>query len=257
MMEEIIKKWWFYVIALLIAFAPSITQNSISPEQISLVIKEVMQNPIAYEVDIFNPISKLILISLFVGAMIWKDKFKIPFAVLVFLLMLTVTIFQNISVQTQFGYAILTGNILIQLLVIASWIYEIKVKKNDFSKMRINWWKASLLILAFFSFWMPAKNGQMFFLFSDIILNEAGLTYCMITPVILAILIIYYPTVNKITLRITSFVGLYFGLINMVTWFIIDSKFWWMGVLHMPLLIISIVGLVLSKKIKIQTSHNS
>jgi len=57
-----------------------------------------------------------------------------------------------------------------------------------------------------------------------------------------------YPRINKITLRITSFVGFLFGILNMITWFILNTSFWWMGILHFPLLIISFVGLVLSKK---------
>ena len=95
---------------------------------------------------------------------------------------------------------------------------------------------------------MPALNGKMYFSLKDLIMNESGLTYCMVTPIILSILLLYYPRINGITLRITSFVGLLFGILNMITWFILNTNFWWMGILHLPLLIISCVGLVLSKK---------
>jgi cyanate permease len=53
MLEKAITKWWFYVIVLLIAFIPSITQKSVPPEQTPLIIQEVLQNPLAYKYSIF------------------------------------------------------------------------------------------------------------------------------------------------------------------------------------------------------------
>jgi len=168
-----------------------------------------------------------------------------------------VAIFQNISLETQFGYAILLGNIIIQGIVIITWIYEIKVQKNDFSKINITWWKILCLLLGFFAFWMPSKNGFMHFSFIDLFINEAGLTYCMITPVALSVLLLYYPDVNKVSLRVTALVGLYFGIMNIFTWFVLNAEFWWMGVLHLPLLINSIIGLVCSRSIKSMDSYNT
>jgi len=167
--------------------------------------------------------------------------------------MFAVAIFQNVSLETQFGYVILIGNILVQMLVIISWIYEIKIQKNDFSKLQLNWWKILCILLGLFAFWMPAKNGMMHFSISDLLMNEAGLTYCMITPIALAIMLLYFPGINKVTLRITSFVGLYFGVMNLITWFLLNKEFWWMGILHFPLFIVSLIGLILSKSIKSDT----
>ena len=80
-----------------------------------------------------------------------------------------------------------------------------------------------------------------------IIANEAGLAFCMMTPVYLAILIIYYPDVNIATLRITSIVGVIIGFYNFLLNFIwyYESLFW-NGVFHIPLIVISIYALILS-----------
>jgi len=86
---------------------------------------------------------------------------------------------------------------------------------------------------------------------------KAGLTYCMITPVALSVLLLYYPDVNRVTLRVTAFVGLYFGIMNMLTWFVLNTEFWWMGVLHLPLLMNSIIGLICSRAIKVRTSYST
>jgi len=257
MFENAIKKWWFYVFALILAFIPSITQKSVPPDQIPLLIKEVLQNPLAYRFPIFFPIVKILIISILVGTLFFKDTFKKVFPLFFIILLAVISVFQNISLNTQFGYALLLGNLLIQGLVVFSWIYEIRVQHNKYSKINIKWWKIVCLILGFFAFWMPASNGLMRFSLIDFFINEAGLTYCMITPVILSFLFLYYPNVNKVTLRITSIAGLYFGIMNMITWFVLNTEYWWMGVIHLPLLINSMIGLILSIKIKARTSYNN
>jgi hypothetical protein len=249
MLEKIIKKWWFYITCLMLLFISPLTQQLYPPEQTSLIIQEVMQRPLIYKIKELFPMAKALLLFLLMGALIWKNKFRKIFSILVSFLITFILVFQNISLETKFGYAVLLGNILLQVVVLLSWIYEMKIGSNDFSKPRLRWWNIVLFSLSFISFWMPAMNGGMWFSIKNLFINESGLTYCMVTPVILSILLLYYPKINKVTLRVTSFVGLLFGIINMVTWFILNTNFWWMGVIHLPLLIISYVGLVLSKKI--------
>lgn len=64
---------------------------------------------------------------------------------------------------------------------------------------------------------------------------------------ILGILILFSKNINKATLNVISFVGVSFGIFNMMTWFGFNIKDCWMGILHLPLLIISIYGLRISK----------
>jgi hypothetical protein len=251
MFDKIIKKWWFYLLLMLLTFIiPSITEKSFSSRDTPLLIQDVLINPIIYKIPVFFPIAKIILLFLFICPVILKNKIKRIFPLIVFLLMLIILFLQNISLETRYGYAVISGNILIQLFVVFSWIYELKVQRNNFSNINFYWWKIIYIILAFMAFWMPAKDGYMHFSVIDIFLNEAGLTYCMITPVIITSMIMFYPNVNKVTLRVTSFVGLYFGIMNLLTFFILNPEYRWMGVLHIPLFIISLTGLILSKKFK-------
>lgn len=76
-----------------------------------------------------------------------------------------------------------------------------------------------------------------------VFLNEAGVTCCMITPVILGTLLMFPDAVDRRTLSEVSFVGLIFGLINVVVWFGLAPHSWWMGVLHLPLVIIATFAL--------------
>jgi len=68
----------------------------------------------------------------------------------------------------------------------------------------------------------------------------------MMTPVILAVLTLYHPTVNLAVLRVSSFVGMMVGAVNMFVWFVVIPSAWWMGVLHIPLVVISVYAFVLA-----------
>lgn len=81
--------------------------------------------------------------------------------------------------------------------------------------------------------------------------NEAGVTYCMITPCIIGMLLIYSRDIYKPVMSVISYVGLIFGLLNMMTWFGIRNENWWMGVLHLPLLVLSLYGMIVAKKEKL------
>jgi hypothetical protein len=77
--------------------------------------------------------------------------------------------------------------------------------------------------------------------------NAAGLAFCMMAPVYLAILTLYYPKVNIAILRVTSLLGIIIGFWNMLVNFVINLDFlWWNGVLHLPLVFISICAFILS-----------
>jgi hypothetical protein len=56
-------------------------------------------------------------------------------------------------------------------------------------------------------------------------------------------LILFYPNVDEFALRVTAFNGLLYGIFNLTHWFNPDAV--WLGVLHLPLLIIPLVALLL------------
>jgi Na+/proline symporter len=103
--------------------------------------------------------------------------------------------------------------------------------------------------LAILAFWAPASRGRPDFNPVYLVTNGAGLAFCMMTPVYVGLLTLYWPKVNIATLRVTSLVGLIIGLYNMhVNFFVRPSMLWWNGVLHIPLLTVSLYGLILSLK---------
>ena len=241
---------WLYILIILGIFIPSYTQLPFESSDYSILIPEVLSNPIIYQYNVFFIISKILLLMLFICPIIVKNKFKRPFSIICVIMLLFITLFQNMSSQTSYGFAILFSNIFIQFIIITFFVIEIIKPKNDFSIIKIKWWNIITIILAFFAFWMPAKEGKIHFNILDLLLNEAGLTFCMVIPIILSVLLMY-ENKNKHLLRIVGIIGIYYGILNQITWFILNREYWWMGIIHLPLLINSIIAFIISKSKKL------
>lgn len=78
--------------------------------------------------------------------------------------------------------------------------------------------------------------------------NESGLTYRMLTPVVLGLLVLHSDEIHPPTLAIVSWTGMLFGVTNLLTWFGLYPSSWWMGVLHVPLTILSGYAAWLSRR---------
>jgi len=149
---------------------------------------------------------------------------------------------QSIAVTEKYGLGILVGGVACFSTVGIFWVWETIAKKNNFTVQRIPLWKYWVVPLALLAFWTPAKPD-----FNPLYLLTSyyGLAFCLTTPVILAILSFYHPRVNISTLRVTSFMGTLLGILN-ISGIFMGADVWISGVLHVPLLAISVYCLILS-----------
>jgi len=103
-----------------------------------------------------------------------------------------------------------------------------------------------LIPIAFFAFWDPQCSSiDPWLLIRYLIVGYYGTAYCITTPLILTVMIIFYPSVNKSVMRYTAFPGLLFATIS-----VLAPKFslapFWSGIIHTPLLLTSLYALLLS-----------
>lgn len=208
---------------------------------------QALSNPLIYSIPILFPIAKAIPVLLIVGLIILGNRMRRAFNIYTALLFLAVAISQNSGQTETYGLVITFGNLIMVLFIALVWILEIFAERNDFEPRRIPLWRWWVVPIATFALLAPVDSSTLSPDFNPVRLltSESGLTNCMMIPVILAILTLYYPTVNLSVLRIMSFIGIYFGIMNVVTWFFILSYGWWMGVLHVPLVTLSIYAFVL------------
>ena len=152
---------------------------------------------------------------------------------------------QTMGRTEKYGFVIHSGALLTSLLLGITWIVVALRTELETSFRNVPWHRYLLLPLALLAFWAP-YDAQVKPYFNPLLLltsPDYGLTFCFATPVFLFLLILFYPKVNAWAYRITAFNGFLYGLVNMTHFF--DPKLRWMGVLHLPLLIISLYALML------------
>ena len=235
-----------YPLLVLLFFIPSYASKSYDPRQSADLIGQVLSAPLIYTFPALLPVAKIVPVILIAGLFIYGNKLRRPFNIYAAVLYLALALFQATAFTDTYGLVIVSGNLAIVLVVALVWVREAAMERNDFSSRKHPLWRWWVAPLALFSFLAPV-NASLAPDFGPLRLlaNEAGLTFCMMTPVILALLTLFYPSINLPVLRITSFAGILLGLVNMVMWFAMAPGAWWMGVLHIPLVVISIYAFVL------------
>jgi uncharacterized membrane protein len=250
-LELITRKWWFFLFFILIQFIPPYASKGFEISEIGVVTGEVLSHSLVYNIPSFYLIFKILPLVLVIGIILFRNRVTRIFNIYVVSAYFLFAFLQNIAFTEKYGLAIITINIVMFLLVALFWIWEAAIQKNDFSsptKLSKMYW---IIPLVFIAFWYPINPETMGpdFNILYILTNEAGLTFCMMTPVYISLLILYYPRINIVTLRITSLVGVIIGFYNILTNFIMfPSLLWWNGILHLPLISISVYGLIISLK---------
>jgi hypothetical protein len=251
--ERITRKWWFFLLFVLLQFIvpPYASKGYNFPEDWGKVIFHALGHAIVYQHPELYPIFKVIPIILLIGIFVFRNKVARLFSIYAGISYVLFAFGQSIAVTEKYGVAICTINIVMFLVVAAFWLWEAVVLQNDFTLTKQPIWRYWVVPLAFLAFWYPLnlRNGRPDFNTIYLFTNIAGMAFCTMTPFYIGLLTLYWPKVNIATLRVTSLVGVIIGLYNMQVNFIIaPSTKWWNGILHLPLLAISLYGLILSLK---------
>jgi hypothetical protein len=245
---KLTRWWWFYIVLLLLFFLPMYTTAPFDQRATPLVIQQVLKDPLIYRSPLLMPLTKAVTALLLMAVFIFGNRARRVFNIYMTLIYFGLAMFQTSAITEDYGFVIISGNLVLVFVLALGWVVESLVERNDFSKRRIpfwKWWVAPLALLAYFA---PVASDAIApdFNLLGMLSNPACLTYCMLTPIAIAIMTLFHPTVDLPLLRLMSFVGIIFGLVNIITWFVISPEGWWMGILHLPLLLISVYGFVLS-----------
>jgi hypothetical protein len=184
-----------------------------------------------------------LLVVVLIG--LFEEKMGPVLAVYMGLNYLVIAFAQAMGTTEAYGFVIHTGCLITAILLGIAWIVSAVRGSLKPSYKRVPLWRYLLLPLALLAFWSP-YNSQVQPYFNPLLLitsPDYGLTFCLTTPVFLYLLILFYPRVDGFAFRITAFNGLLYGLVNMTHFF--NPQLRWMGVLHLPLLIISLCALIL------------
>jgi len=249
-LERITRRWWFFLAVLLVQFIPPYTAQRYDPIETGTVIQMILSQAIVFSWESWYPLFKILPIALVVGLILHGEKSSRIFSIYAGLTYVLFAFLQSIAVTEEYGWGVVSSNLLMFLLVALFWFWEAAAGENDFSRPgKRSSWNYWALLLAFLAFWGPINMKTMEPDFNpvNILTSGAGLAFCMMTPVYLTVLLFFYPRVNIPLMRVTSLAGLIIGLYNALFNFILlPELLWWNGALHLPLLFISLYALILA-----------
>jgi hypothetical protein len=247
--DKISRKWWSYLILIVMFFFPSYSQEIINPEQIPSLVKEVLMDPLIFKFHFVFPFLKVLSILIVMGLLIFRSRFRIVFMGYFLLLFTFIAIFQNMSNTQSFGFSFITGNMLLQLLVVSLLVYELIKPKSTFVSPKFTSLSVLLIMMGLLAFWFPVDSSMVVspritYFFN----NNAVALFCMMWPFFLSVNYLFYPMVNPIIFRIGGFIGILYGIINVAGVF--NPQMIWVALFHLPLLIISLVCFMQSFRMK-------
>lgn len=246
-----------FVVLFLCFFLPSISAVPFTAEENVLVIRDVfVQTSVAYLW--LSPVIHVATVILLVALYLYGQKIG-RFADAYFGILFLFFAFGNhIAVTENYGLVVITGNLLPILIVGLFWMWEVFRPGNGYIFQRLPLWRYWVLPFAVLAFWSP-MNADLSPNFSPLLLLTScfGVMFCPTTPLIVSILTLIYPRVNIYLLTMTSFVGLFIGLFNAMSFFIMPGYTLWNLILHTPLIFISAYGLSITKIVKKNTPQTS
>jgi len=249
---------WFKIVLAALFFAPAVVETGYDPASTTQLIATVLGRPMTLSAPMLLPVAKgLLLLVAIVPFFVRGNTSRIVLGYYALALIVT-GVFQNMSFTDDYGFAWLLGNTLVEFVVAGYCLADVVRGRSVISQAVMNRGRLWLLVPMAVALLFPynfASIQQEQVVHPDfglaLLYNDAGVTYCMITPVILGIMVIFSRGVESGLLSIVSFAAAGFGAFNMVTWFVLQPQSWWMGVLHLPLVVIAVYGLVVARKARI------
>ena len=256
-MDHLTGRRWFYALLYVLGFLILLPYASrgYSWHEMWDVIKEVVvYNAVIYRlVELAWPsaIIHVLALALIAAVAIWGERAAKAFDAYAFAVYLMIAVGQGVGVSERYGLVVLTGNVALALLVAFSWGWECLVGRNRFRRGFLASERLWLIPLAAWAYWSPPEPFKLDPMY--LLIGYFGVSYCFTTPVVLALMALYYPDVNEPVMKLTAFLGLIYGLYNVVPPLAylalgayIEETFWRGTILHLPLLITSAYALALT-----------
>ena len=248
--SKVRPKWFYpliYLGIILINFIPSYAELPYAPQDAQDVIINLLMvaiQPYQAYAPIFHVATLLIALGL-----LWKPaQMGRLVAGYMGLNYLVIGLAQSMGNTEKYGFVVHIAALTTMLLLGIIWLVVALRNRLQLTRRKLTIPEYGLLLLAFLAYWSPYRviDGAIQPYFDPRLLltsPDYGLTFCLTTPVFLLGLVLFRAQGSPFAYRITAFSGLLYGLFNLTHWFNPDT--WWMGFLHLPLLIISTYALLL------------
>lgn len=256
-LSRISKKWWFFAILLVGQFLiMPFSSRNFDFVQINDIIYTTLQNALQTQIGVYNIFFQSFSLLMLVLLLILRNKIKRVFNIYIAVSYLAFAIIQNIAITEKYGLSVVTINVIMFLFVAYVWMMEIFQSKNDYSFTNFKWKYSWMIILSLFAYLCPFSLKGLLDLNPLNFFDKSSATaFCLTTPLFLTILTLNLPRINIVTYRITAIIGVIIGLYNMFSFLNPHTLF--LGVLHIPLLAISLYCSILSYMLDKKTKFSN
>ena len=247
--DYISRKWWFFFLLFISQFLliPYASKN-FQMENINSIIYTTLANSIQLKISVYNIYFQISSLLILVLLFVLRNKMKLVFNIYVAASYILFAFIQNIAVTEKFGLSIVTVNVIMFLFVAFVWLSEIFQSKNDYSFSNFKWKYSWMILLSFIAYLCPLSTDGFNFNPLHFFYKSSATAFCLTTPLFLTIITLNIPRINIVTYRITALIGFIIGLYNMLSF--LNPYTINIGILHIPLLIISLYSCILSYRIK-------
>lgn len=232
-------------VALFIVAVPPLMGGAVVPgRDISPTITQVLFHPWIESVPALLPVAKLALLAVAVIGVMARPRWFATIVVGYYAAALVlVAAFQN-TASLPGGRTVVLGNLLAQLTVATGCLVALRPMSGqvggDACVLRHRLWVLPLMAWAWWCPYALVAGSAVVGDWGRVLVNNAGVTYCMVTPVVAGVMVLRPHAYPQFLRTLIGWSGTLFGVLNMWTWFGAKPDSWWMGVVHIPLLLISL-----------------
>ena len=245
-LKRISTRWWFFALLLLAqtVLMPFASRN-FAPQDIGRIIPATLANAPQTHLGDWNILFQGVSLLFLVLLLVFRDRVRTLFNAYVALSYLAFAFIQNVAFTEQYGFSVVTVNLVMFLFVACVWIRETLHPRNRYTFDNFRWKYAWMIVLALFAYVCPfTLRGEPDLDPLHFFTRNTATAFCLTTPLFLTILTLNLPHVNLVTYRITAIVGFIIGCYNMANF--ANPATVWLGCLHLPLVSISLYCAILS-----------
>lgn len=249
-LARISHRWWFFAIIAIaqITLIPY-ADNNFNINEIGNLIYTTLSNSLATKIGGAAVYFQIASLSMIILLIVFRNRVKRLFAAYVTLSYVFFAIAQNIAVTEKYGLSMVTLNVVSFLFVAFVWAAEFLQSKNDYSFANMKWRYSWMIALSLFAYLCPLSASGFDFNPALFFQRNSATAFCLMTPLFLTILTLNIPRINVVTYRITALIGVIIGMYNMLSF--LNPHTINVGILHIPLLSVSLYSLILSYRIKV------
>lgn len=249
--ENFLTSWKFFLLLVLLQFIlMPVATKGFKFEAAGDLIFYTLGRAFIMDMYSYAVYFQIVMILALVAVIIWKEKVSRCFTGLAGCFYLLYAVIQNMAVTEQYGFSMVTVNVVMMSFVAFVWLRAAWMGNNIFSFDNITRKTAWTIPVAFFCLWWPMNMSTALPDFRLHYLWDSGsvLGFCPMTPLFLTLLILSKQSASRVVLRVTAMVGVIIGCYNMGN-FATDAGLY-LGLYHLPLLGMSIFALLSSKRKK-------